>query len=228
MRIRPVPVVRGAVFLALALGVASCTSGGAATASNGSLSGSSGPNGTATVVGGDGNGSSSGGLSAGGKGTVTITSGGKVVCVITLKGSTGSCQVSSAGYQPGTLQFTGSYNTGSGSVQSKTINVQLERAPTTTTIALSAGTVQYGHEQSERIQVRVAPKYSGTPDGKVTVVLDGSKTLCVITMTSAAGSCTLSASQLAAGSHKLSAAYPGSTVFQPSRTGLSATLTVTK
>jgi hypothetical protein len=223
MRIRRDPVVRSVVFLALALGVASCTSG-SPTASIVGQSGSSGPNGTATVVGGSGNG---GGLSAGGKGTVTVTSGGKVVCVITLKGKTGSCQVSSAGYKLGTLQFTGSYNTGSGNVQSNTVNVQLEKMPTTTTIALSAGTVKYGHEQTDRVQVRVTPKVSGKPDGKVTVVLDNSKVLCTITLSSAAGSCTLPASEVPVGRHKLTASYPGSADFQPSWTGASA-LTVTK
>jgi hypothetical protein len=43
-------------------------------------------------------------------GTVTVKSGGKVVCVITLdKNGTGTCKVSTAGYPPGKVTFTGAY-----------------------------------------------------------------------------------------------------------------------
>jgi hypothetical protein len=41
---------------------------------------------------------------------VTIRSGGKVVCVITLdKNGTGKCTVGTAGYTPGKVTFTGTY-----------------------------------------------------------------------------------------------------------------------
>jgi hypothetical protein len=41
---------------------------------------------------------------------VTVTSGGKVVCVITLdKNGTGTCKVSTANYKPGKISFTGTY-----------------------------------------------------------------------------------------------------------------------
>jgi hypothetical protein len=44
-------------------------------------------------------------------GTVTVRSGGKVVCVITLnKNGTGTCTVGTAGYTPGKVTFTGTYN----------------------------------------------------------------------------------------------------------------------
>src|ERR1700757_948692 len=47
-------------------------------------------------------------------GTVTVRSGGKVVCVITLDQSgTGTCKVSTADYAPGKVTFTGTYNGGS-------------------------------------------------------------------------------------------------------------------
>lgn len=43
-------------------------------------------------------------------GTVTVRSGGKVVCVITLnKNGTGTCTVGTAGYTPGKVTFTGTY-----------------------------------------------------------------------------------------------------------------------
>jgi len=42
---------------------------------------------------------------------VTVRSGGKVVCVITLnKNGTGTCKVSTAKYAPGKVTFTGTYN----------------------------------------------------------------------------------------------------------------------
>jgi hypothetical protein len=64
--------------------------------------------------------SSSGGQAPGGSshpapvgtptGTVTIRSGGKVVCVITLnQNGTGTCTVGSGGYTPGKVTFTGTY-----------------------------------------------------------------------------------------------------------------------
>jgi hypothetical protein len=44
-------------------------------------------------------------------GTVTVRSGGKVVCVITLdKNGTGTCKVDTANYKPGKVTFTGTYN----------------------------------------------------------------------------------------------------------------------
>ncbi len=46
---------------------------------------------------------------------MTVRSGNKVVCVITLdKNGTGTCKVSTANYTPGKVTFTGTYNGGSG------------------------------------------------------------------------------------------------------------------
>jgi hypothetical protein len=63
-------------------------------------------------------GCSSSGASSGSKaplgkpgGTVTVKSGGKVVCVITLdKNGTGTCKVSTAQYAPGKVTYTGTYS----------------------------------------------------------------------------------------------------------------------
>lgn len=62
-------------------------------------------------------GASSGGKAPVGKpgGTVTVRSGGKVVCVITLdKNGTGTCKVGTANYAPGKVTFTGTYNSSGG------------------------------------------------------------------------------------------------------------------
>ena len=101
MRVRP--LVLCVVLLGAALGTAGCSSSG--TPSAGAVSGTSAPGG------------SSSGKAPVGKpgGTVTVKSGGKVVCVITLdKNGTGTCKVSTAGYAPGKVTYAGTYNGGSG------------------------------------------------------------------------------------------------------------------
>ena len=101
MRVRP--LVLCVVLLGAVLGAAGCSSSG--TPSAGAVSGTSAP------------GASSSGKAPVGKpgGTVTVMSGGKVVCVITLdKNGTGTCKVSTKGYAPGKVTYTGTYNGGSG------------------------------------------------------------------------------------------------------------------
>src|ERR1700733_12599928 len=83
MRVRS--LVLCVVLLGAALGAAGCSSSGAS-------SGSKAP------VGKPG-------------GTVTVKSGGKVVCVITLdQNGTGTCKVGTAQYAPGKVTYTGTYN----------------------------------------------------------------------------------------------------------------------
>jgi hypothetical protein len=162
-------------------------------------------------------------------GTVTVKdAGGKVVCVITLKGGKGSCKVSTLNYAPGTVKFSASYNGGARfkPSRSSTVSLKLLKAATKTSLSLSAASVKYGNEQAERLSVRVAPQFTGTPPGKVTVRA-GSTVVCVITLVSGAGSCTLTARQLAPGSYPLSASYPGSTDFTSSASAKQA-LVVTK
>jgi len=97
---------------------------------------------------------------------------------------------------------------------------------TTTTLKLSAARVKSGHEQSEHLSVQVRPQLSGTPTGKVTVSA-GKVKVCVITLRSGKGSCTLKASQLRAGTYHLSASYPAAGLFAGSISA-KKTLTVTK
>jgi hypothetical protein len=103
MRVRP--LVLCVVLLGAALGAAGCSSS----------AGTSAP------------GASSTGKAPVGKpaGTVTVRSGGKVVCVITLdKNGTGTCKVSTANYKPGKVTYTGTYN-GSSKSSSGTTTVTL-------------------------------------------------------------------------------------------------------
>jgi len=81
--------------------------------------------------------------------------------------------------------------------------------PTATTESLSAGKVTYGHEQAERVSAAVTAQTGGPPAAKVTIAA-GSAALCVITLRSGRGSCTLIARRLRPGTYRLTAAYPGS------------------
>jgi hypothetical protein len=99
-------------------------------------------------------------------------------------------------------------------------------APTVTTESLSAAKITDGREQTERASVAVTAKTGGPSAGKVTVKA-GSATLCVITLRSGKGWCTLAARRLRPGTYRLTAAYPGSPDFAPSVSG-AKTLTVVK
>ena len=205
MRLRPFAL--SALVLAVAAGVAGCsTSDALPSASTASAAGA--------TPGASAPGAAAGGGSA--PGTMTVRSGGKVVCVITFTAGKGKCTVNTAQFTAGTVKFTGTYNGGTGSKTStSTASMQLMKAPTGTTLSLTSGTAKYGSEQAERLTVRVVPKFSGVAAGTVTVRA-GSAVVCVITLASGAGSCALTAGRLAPGSYRLIASYPGSTDFTAS------------
>lgn len=147
---------------------------------------------------------------------MTVKSGGKVVCVMTVKADKGTCNVNTLDYAPGTLKFTASYDGGPGyKASNSSASLRLLRATSKTALTLSAGRVTYGHEQAERLSVRVVPQYAGVPAGTVTVSADRA-TVCVITLASGAGSCALTAKKLAPGSYRLVAGYAGSADFAAS------------
>jgi hypothetical protein len=115
MRVRPLALC--VVLLGAALGAAGCSSSG--TPAPGASSGTPAA------------GASSSGKAPVGKpaGTVTVRSGGKVVCVITLdKNGTGTCKVSTANYTPGKVTFTGTYD-GSSQVKSGSGSTTLTLLP---------------------------------------------------------------------------------------------------
>jgi hypothetical protein len=98
------------VLVGAALGAAGCSSSGTST-SGAASTGTSAPG--ASSSGAPASGGSSSGKAPVGKpgGTVTVKSGGKVICVITLdKNGTGTCKVSTANYTPGKVTFTGTYS----------------------------------------------------------------------------------------------------------------------
>jgi hypothetical protein len=100
-------------------------------------------------------------------------------------------------------------------------------SPPVTALKLAARKVIYGHEQVLNLSVTVSPQYSGsTPTGTVTVK-ESTTTLCVITLSSGKGSCTLSAKKLPVRTYRLVATYGGSTDFAGSASA-KETLTVAK
>ena len=94
-------------------------------------------------------------------------------------------------------------------------------------LGLSVAKVTFGHEQVEHLRVTVSPTSSGTtPTGTVTISASGT-TLCVTSLGSGEGSCTLSAKKLHAGRYRIVASYGGSADFYGS-TSAEKILTVAK
>jgi Bacterial Ig-like domain (group 3) len=102
-----------------------------------------------------------------------------------------------------------------------------ERSPATAAgLTLSSRRATAGHEQAERLTVRVTPRTGGTPGGKV-IIKAGSAAVCTITLAKAKGACRLKSSQLRRGTYHLTASYRGSRVYAAS-TSAKKTLTVTR
>jgi hypothetical protein len=155
-------------------------------------------------------------------GAVTVSDGAKTpLCTVTLAAAaasaTGSCVLSATALAPGRSELTASYAGNGDFARSTSVPAFLAISPTTTTTALSlsAGTVDYGDEQSEQVTVAVTSEYVGKPSGKVTVK-SGTRSVCVATITAGKGTCALAASALAAGTADLSASYAGGGGFASS------------
>jgi Bacterial Ig-like domain (group 3) len=153
-------------------------------------------------------------------GRVTVKAGSTVICVITLRSAKGTCSPSPARLATGSHKITAIYG-GSADVTSSASaarTLSVAKASSKTTLSLSAVNVTYGSEGSEKISVKVAPRYTGTPGGTVTVKANGA-TLAVIRLESGMGNYTLSAKRLAAGTYSLAATYSGNAEFGRSASG---------
>jgi hypothetical protein len=148
-------------------------------------------------------------------GTVTVKQSTTTLCVITLKSGKGSCTLSAEKLAVGTYGLVATYKGSTdfdGSASAKE-SVTVAKATSKTTLKLSAAKVTYGDEQIEHLSVTVSPQYSGTTATGTVTVKQSTTTLCVITLKSGKGSCTLSAEKLAVGTYGLVATYKGSTDF---------------
>lgn len=99
-------------------------------------------------------------------------------------------------------------------------------APTATTMALSAASVVYGHEQAERVSVNVDDVFGSVPGGTVTVKA-GNTVVCTITLKARKGSCTAPATKFGPGTVSVTAFYGGGISFQTSQS-VAQTFMVTK
>jgi len=97
----------------------------------------------------------------------------------------------------------------------------VSQATSTTSVSLSASSVNFG--QSATLTATVQAAYTGTPTGTVTF-LDGTTTLGTSAMTN--GSAQFTASAFTPGTHSISAKYSGDTNFSASNSTASQTLTV--
>jgi hypothetical protein len=89
--------------------------------------------------------------------------------------------------------------------------------PTSATLALSAGTAVYGHEQSEKFSVTVTT-VGGVPLASGTVAVKAGSTLvCTIALSDGAGSCRLPKSKLKPGTYSLVAQYGPTQNYMSSR-----------
>jgi hypothetical protein len=88
----------------------------------------------------------------------------------------------------------------------------IKTAKTTTSLTLAKSVVTYGHETAEKLTVSVSHIRGVYPYGKVTVKA-GSTTVCLITVNSGHGTCTLSAKALKPGTYHLVASYPGNAIY---------------
>ncbi len=144
-------------------------------------------------------------------GSVTIKESATALCVIRLKSAGGSCRLTPRQLKARTYRLVATYGH---SNSAKTLTI--ERATSKTVLKLSARRVTYGLERVEHLSIMVFPQYSGgTPTGTVTIK-ESTARLCVIRLSSAKGSCVLSADRLAPGSYRLVAVYGGSVDFDGS------------
>jgi hypothetical protein len=162
-------------------------------------------------------------------GHVTVTSGSTPVCNIVLASATGKCTLTASQLPPGSYPLTATYSGDSLDITSAdtTRTLTVAKESTTTNLALSADTIAVGSEQAELFTVQVTPATSGTPTGNVTVKA-GATAVCTIILANGTGNCTLTPSQLARGTHQMTATYNGDATYASSTSSPPQTLTVNK
>jgi hypothetical protein len=124
----------------------------------------------------------------------------------------------------GSCGLVGDYIT-TGSQQPFVVSGSVD-APTATTMALSAASVVYGHEQAERVSVNVDDVFGSVPTGTVTIKA-GKSVACTIKLKARKGSCTVPSTRFGPGTIGVTAFYGGGISFQTSRS-VAQTFTVRK
>jgi hypothetical protein len=115
----------------------------------------------------------------------------------------------------GNCGLVGDYFTMSGSQQPFVVSGWVN-APTATAMALSAASVVYGREQTERVSVSVDDVLGTVPTGTVTIKA-GDTVACTVPLKGGKGSCTVPAAKFGPGAVHLAAFYGGGISFQTSQ-----------
>lgn len=127
---------------------------------------------------------------------------------------TGTTAVLTGGKHSVTLSYSGRGNFAASASPAVTLTVGVARS--TPTLSLSRSSVMYGSENAEKFTVSVSHVGSVYPTGKAQVRIGGT-TLCTVTLSKGAGSCTLIARQLRAGTYAIIAVYPGDVNYHSSQ-----------
>jgi titin len=163
-------------------------------------------------------------------GSVSVKKSTTTLCVVKLAAAKGSCTFAGAALPTGAYSIYATYSRNAGFVGSTAPKETLTviRATTKAILDLSASQVTFGHEQLERFSVTVSSSYPPGPKPTGTVTIKKSTTtLCVIKLSSAKGSCTLSRSKLSPRSYGVYAYYGRTSDFVGSSSA-KKTLTVVK
>lgn len=149
-----------------------------------------------------------------------------ILCSGAVTNGSGTCSLTPRQLAPGTYPLTAIYfgDENSGESASNTENLDVLLAPTTTTLALSAGTVSVSQEDAEVLTVQVTSP-AGTPAGEYRILADGT-IVCLGQLTNGSASCNLTSGQLPLGTHQLTATYAAQQGFDSSVSAPQA-LTVT-
>jgi hypothetical protein len=161
-------------------------------------------------------------------GTVTIKAGTTKLASVSLNAAKGSFTLPAKQLKPGTYHLTATYASSNGYDGDTSAQATLTVAKPVTSVALTLATakVKAGHEQSERLTVKVTSPAGGTPAGKVTIKA-GSTVLATVTLKSGQATWTLPATRLKPGTYQLTAGYASSNGYQAAAS-TRKTLTVTK
>jgi len=157
-------------------------------------------------------------------GTVSFQVGPLTICSASVSGSgKASCQPSSTELPVGSYVLSAVFTPATGNLlasASPAKELKVAAAATTTTVKVSPATAGYGQEGKVTFTAKVTAT-GLTPTGTVDIVAGG-QTLCSVTV-SGTGKCSLTPTQLAAGTYSVSAVYtPADGSLQASKSAATA------
>jgi hypothetical protein len=148
-------------------------------------------------------------------GSVTIADGTAGACRIALVNGTGNCVLPATALPGGTDQLTATYDGDASYASASTsTTVAVAKAATTPVVTVSPATVTFGTKYNAIVSVTVAPQFTGTPTGDVTVYLNGNP-MCAAALTAGKASCAVTGG-LNAGRYAITVSYTGNGNFASS------------